>query len=156
MIRTVSAVGVLFLAIHIVSRASHGQEGQILPWQKRLEGTWVREKAILSGKELTTKTKTTLTIVFRDNQFTRKSGEKVTSSGTYKLDMTGFPLMMEMTATGGLAVGKKNLQYALSVTEDTLIMVLPSTTKGVPGAAKIDSLDPGPGRAVYFYRRVKE
>lgn len=161
--RRSATVCIILMGILLVSELflpqAQSQPGQKAPWQRRLQGTWKREKVILNGKESTMKTTTAFTITFRDNEFSRKSGEKITQEGTFEVDPSKGPAWLDLTATkaGTALLTKQIVKYSFNVTDDTLTLALPIKSKTeLKVGERIDTLEPGAGRIIYIYRRVKD
>jgi uncharacterized protein (TIGR03067 family) len=72
---------------------------------KALQGTWVYESLEWQGKKFTADQIKSTTITFDGDKVTMKIGDKVTMSGTFKVDSTKSPKAIDFTVTEGEGKG---------------------------------------------------
>jgi uncharacterized protein (TIGR03067 family) len=118
-------------------------------YRKAFQGTWT----IVDTKKGDTKDKepvTAPTVVFEEDKYRIKAGDKVVEEGSFTVDGSKSPKRIEVSATAGKDKGMK-WHGIYEVDDDTLRAVVGPTDKGRP--TKYDN--PAKGVRVFTLKRAK-
>jgi uncharacterized protein (TIGR03067 family) len=116
--------------------------------RKAFQGTWT----IVDRKRADTKEPVTApTVVFEDDKYKIKAGDKVVEEGTFKLDGSKSPKQIEVAATEGMDKGRK-WHGIYEIAGDTLRAAVGPTDKDRP--TKYDN--PPEGVRAFVLKREKK